>query len=351
MMLLGLIPFAVSLALAPAAPVLSRWLAPWLAAPLLTLLALATALATGIVLCLAAFGAVARLPLAAELGRWSPGPLQAGQPGLGWQILAGAVASALLAAAAVFAVRAIRDLARALRACRALAAEAGASAGRLVIARDDRPMAYAVPPPARAVVVSTGMLRLLSAVERRALLAHEDAHLRQHHAISVLLADLAARANPLLRPLARQVRLATELAADEQAAAEVGDREVVARALARASLAARAAASSASADPAAARPAAAGRAAADYGPAGPLGRLAIAETDAPARVRTLLEPPRRRSPWAAATALALALASATAAITLTLATHQQIEVAQLEYARAHPAVPAQAAQLTPRAAR
>jgi Zn-dependent protease with chaperone function len=354
MMLLGLIPFVVSLVLAPAAPALSRCLAPRLAAPLLTLLALATALATGIVLCLAAFAAVARLPLAARLGRWMPQPLQAGQPGTGWGFLAGAAALILLAAAACFAAGEVRDLTRAVRACRVLAAgqrgggvaPGGAApaagrpwrrawrrpADRLVITADERPLAYAVPFPAGTIVISAGLLGLLGADERRALLAHEHAQLRQHHAGYVLLAGLAARANPLLAPLARQVRLATELAADEQAAREVGDRRVVARALARASLAARA------------------------GPAAPVadrselagagGRLAIADTDAAARVRALLAPPRRRPPWAAATALALTLASAATAITLTLATHQQFEVAQSAWAQAHPG-PAAAGHVAP----
>jgi Zn-dependent protease with chaperone function len=307
MMLLGLIPVAASLVLALAGPALSRCLAPRLAAPLLTVLALATSLATGVVLGLAAFGAAAQLPLLARIGRWSSGALRPGEPGLGWGLLAGAAACALLAAALAFAARAARDLARARRACRQLSADVD----RLVITRDDRPLAYAVPHPRGAVVISTGMLRLLSADERRALLAHEDAHLRQHHAAYVLLAELAARANPLLRPLARQVRLAVELRADELAADEVGDRRAVASALARASLAAR-------------------------GPAaGPLGSLAIAETDACTRVRALLEPPRRRRPWAAAAALALTLASTATAVSLMLDTHQRIEVAQLAYAQAH----------------
>jgi Zn-dependent protease with chaperone function len=312
MMLLGLIPVAASLVLALGGPALSRCLAPRLAAPLLTLLALATSLATGVVLCVAAFGAAAQLPPLARIGRWSSGALRSGGPGLGWGLLAGAAASALLAAALVFAARAVRDLTRARRACRQLSA----GVDRFVIARDDRPLAYAVPHPGGAIVISTGMLRLLSADERRALLAHEDAHLRQHHAAYVLLAELAARANPLLRPLARQVRLAVELRADELAADEVGDRRVVASALARASLAARGSAT------------------------GPLGSLAIAETDACTRVRALLEPPRRRRPWAAAAALALTLASSATAISLMLATHQRIEIAQLAYAQAHDPAPA-----------
>jgi Zn-dependent protease with chaperone function len=308
MSLLGLVPFAVSAALAAGSGWLARCLAPRVAVPLLTLLALATSLATGLVLCLIAFGAAAQLPALAALGRWSAEALRPGQPEPTWGFLAGAVASALLAAALGFAIRAGRELGQAARACRASRRLGGA--GRLVIARDDRPLAYAVPAGPRAIVISTGMLRLLSADERRALIAHEDAHLRQNHAVYVVLAGLAAAANPLLRPLARQVRLAVELQADAAAADEVGDRRVVARTLARASLAAAA-----------------------TGTAAP-GVLALAETDACARVRALTGPPPRRRPWAAALALTLALASGTAALTLTMAVHQRIEAAQLVYDRA-----------------
>ncbi len=317
MTLLGLVPFAVSAALAVGSGWLARWLTPRAAAPLLTLLALATSLATGLVLCVIAFGAAAQLPALAELGRWSVAALRPGQPEPTWGLLAGAVASALLAAALGFAIRAGRELGRAARTCRASRRLGGA--GRLVIARDDRPLAYAVPAGPRAIVISTGMMRLLSADERRALIAHEDAHLRQNHAVYVVLAGLAAAANPLLRPLAHQVRLAVELQADAAAADEVGDRRVVARTLARASLAA-----------------AATRTAAP-------GVLALAETDACARVRALTGPPPRRHPWAAALALALALASGTAALTVTMAAHQRIEAAQTAYGRTP------AAQTGPRA--
>ena len=81
------------------------------------------------------------------------------------------------------------------------------------------------------------MLRVLSADERRVVLAHEAAHLARHHHLYIQLADLAAAANPLLRPTASGVRLAVERDADEVAAGEVGDRRLAARALARAGLA------------------------------------------------------------------------------------------------------------------
>ena len=306
MILLGLVPVAASVMLALASGGLARHLAPAIAVPLLTLLALATSLATGLVLSLAAFGAVAQLPFLAERAGWSGGVLAPGNLEPGWGVLPGAIAAALLTAALIFTVRAARDLARAGRACRQLGGP-----DRLVITDDDRPTAYSVPTRAGAIVVSTGMLRLLSAGERRALLAHEDSHLRHRHALYVLLADLAAAANPLLRPLAGRVRLAAELHADEDAAAEIGDHRAVARALARASLAVSAA-----------------------GPA-PQGSLAMAQTDACARIRALTEPPRRRRSWAVAAALILILASSATATTMTWAMHQRIETAQAVYAQAH----------------
>jgi Zn-dependent protease with chaperone function len=308
MMALGLVPVAASIVLALASGGLARRLAPALAVPLLTLLALATSLATGLVLCLAAFGALAQLPALAARGGWSGHALAPGNLPPGWGLLAGAAAAALLAAALLVTVRAARSLARAGRACRHLS-----GTDRLVITRDERPTAYAVPTRAGVIVVSTGMLALLSTAERQALLAHEEAHLRHRHALFVLLADLSAAANPLLRPLAARVRLAAELHADEDAARATGDRRVVARALARASLAA----------------AAAGRAAPQPG-------LAMAQTDAAARIRALTGPPRPRRRWAAAAAVALILASGTTALTMTWSMHQRFEAAQAAYAQAHP---------------
>jgi Zn-dependent protease with chaperone function len=312
MLTLALVPVAASIVLALASGALARRLAPAVAVPLLTLLALATSLATGLVLCLAAFGALAQLPALAARGGWSPGALAPGNLAPGWGLLAGTAAAALLAAALVVTVRAARSLARAGRACRRLSGP-----DRLVITPDDRPTAYAVPTRAGAIVVSTGMLALLSAPERRALLAHEEAHLRHRHALYVLLADLSAAANPLLRPLAARVRLAAELHADEVAARVTGDRRTVARALARASLAASSPASAAAPQPG----------------------LAMAQTDAATRIRALTAPPRPRRRWAAAVALALTLTSGTTALSMTWAMHQRLEAAQAAYAQQHPRSP------------
>jgi hypothetical protein len=62
-------------------------------------------------------------------------------------------------------------------------------------------------------------------------------HVRHRHYLYVLVTDLAAAADPLLRPLSRSVRTAAERWADEDAAEATGDRRLTARAVARAGLA------------------------------------------------------------------------------------------------------------------
>jgi hypothetical protein len=104
---------------------------------------------------------------------------------------------------------------------------------------DRTPYAYALPGRRRdrgRVVVTTGMLAGLSAPERRALFAHERAHLVSRHDRFLLTVQLAARANPFLRPLRTAVTYTAERWADEEAAATVGSRRVAARAIGKAGL-------------------------------------------------------------------------------------------------------------------
>jgi Zn-dependent protease with chaperone function len=104
---------------------------------------------------------------------------------------------------------------------------------------DRTPYAYALPGTRRdrgRVVVTTGMLLGLDASERRALFAHERAHLAGGHHRFLLAVQLAARANPFLRPLRTAVAYTAERWADEEAAAAVASRRVVARAIGKAGL-------------------------------------------------------------------------------------------------------------------
>ncbi|MEU6818152.1 M56 family metallopeptidase [Streptomyces sp. NPDC046860] len=119
---------------------------------------------------------------------------------------------------------------------------AGLPPRTVAVLPDPEPYAYALPGRGGRrgrVVVSDGMLSRLAARERRALFAHERAHLAHRHQRFLLLVQLAARANPFLRPLRTAVSYTVERWADEEAAGVVGSRRTVARAIGRAALVSR----------------------------------------------------------------------------------------------------------------
>lgn len=233
-LLLVVVPLLASLALGRVGPRVVRWLSPSAAVRLLTGAALVTALATGFVLSTAAFTALARLPAIAALGHWSARTLAAHDyVSYGAGAIATAVVVALFGVTLWCVGTAAADLVSADATCRRL----GPGVADLVVVDDDAPDAYVVPGVHGRVVVSTAMLRALPAEERRALLAHEQSHLRHRHHLYIQLTQVGAHANPLLRPLVQVVRTGVERWADEDAAAAIGDRRVTARAIARAALA------------------------------------------------------------------------------------------------------------------
>lgn len=137
-----------------------------------------------------------------------------------------------VAASAVMAARATRILRARRRVVRA-----ANDGGRINVIEDEQRFAYAVPTRAGCVVVSTGLLESLSPMERRAVFAHERAHLRLRHHRYLLAAELSRSVLPFIRPLTRQLHHATERAADEAAVdAVAGERSIVATAIARAAL-------------------------------------------------------------------------------------------------------------------
>jgi hypothetical protein len=272
---LAVAPVLIGAVAAAIARPASQRLAPAPATALLTGLALTVALVTGLLLSLAAVVAALELSPALGLDHWSPARLRHHIPMPSFLgVLTGLVAAALLASAGLHLYRVARQLRRTGRA----AAQLRALGDDLVLLEDDDLIAYAVPGRHRRIVVSVGLLAGLTAPQRRAVLAHEAAHLRYRHHLYVQLARLAAAANPLVRPVSRAVDLAVERWADEDAAREVGDRVTVARAVASAVL--------------------------GDAPV-PVGALAAAETDVVARVRILLQPQRHR--WPIAFALAAAI--------------------------------------------
>jgi Zn-dependent protease with chaperone function len=223
---LACVPVLVGAAAAGGARRVAVRMAPAAAVLLLTALALTVAPATGLLLCLGAVVAMAELT---GLRHWVPALVRARvplAPALG--IAGGVVAAVLLGSACAHAVRVLVRSRREAAAARAL----GSARAGLVVVEDPAPVAYAVPGRPGRIVVSAAALRSLPPVQRRALLAHEAAHLRCHHHVYVQLGRLAAAANPLLRPVAAAIDLAVERWADEVAAGEVGDRAAVGHAVA-----------------------------------------------------------------------------------------------------------------------
>ncbi|MER5639022.1 M56 family metallopeptidase [Kitasatospora sp. NPDC002227] len=226
------LPLVLPLTALPIARLAGQYLHPRAATRLLT--ATATALATCSTLCLALLMVVgtAQLPGNPLPDGWSDPEVRAVVP---YAEVSGTVAIAALVAVllscALTLARHYRVRHRARRALAGLPAEPA-----LAVLPDPEPYAYALPGAPGRVVVSTGMLDCLEGAERRALIAHEQAHLTGRHHRYLLAVQLAASLNPFLRPLREAVAYATERWADEDAAQAVGDRRLTARAVGKAAL-------------------------------------------------------------------------------------------------------------------
>jgi len=312
------IPLVVAALLALTGPALARRLHPRTATWALTGAALVAAGGWLGALALLASTVFGQVPQVAFLGAWSIRVLRADDP---VARTVGATCAAVLLCATVALGTACwrhgRVLVSAFKECRRMP-----GSDELTVVDATRVEAFALPgapgSPGR-VVVSTGMLQVLDAPEREALLAHERAHLRGRHHFLLLGLWLAAAACPLLYPLAREGAFSVERWADEEAGVAVGDRAVVGRAVAMAALA-------------------------SAGDQRRTGLLAATGGPVPRRVRALLAPlPRpRRMPLLVITALVAlcctSLVDATQdAGTLFHGAHQAYLTAHARYL-AHPAV-------------
>ena len=269
-------------------PLLARGLPPAVATRLLVPACLVVGASAVWALLTVGFTWVAQLGPVSRYGDWSPEQLRAETPfptiiAVGCGLLAvGSVTQA-----GVVGTRRVRRMLAVRNACDQLG-----EPGSLVVLDNDRPDAFATPGAGGRIVVTTGLLRALTAAERRALLAHEAAHLAHRHAWWLLATDVAAAANPLLRPTAGAIEHAVERWADEEAAKEVTDRRLVARTLARTALLTRASATV------------------------PAAGLAAAGGDVPCRVRALLAPPPRPRILPLTVLLALLITSTVASATV-----------------------------------
>ncbi|MFE9255310.1 M56 family metallopeptidase [Streptomyces sp. NPDC006879] len=292
------LPLVLPLTVWPVARLAEQHLHPRTATRLLS--AAAGTLAVCSTLCLALLMVVgtAQLPGNPLPDAWSDPEVREALP---YDEVAGKVAIPALLAVLTGCSRVLWQHLRVRR--RAGRALVGRPASTVTVLPDGAPYAYALPGRRARVVVSTGMLSCLEGPERRALFAHERAHLAWSHHRYLVVVRLAARANPFLRPLSTTVGYTVERWADEEAARVIGSRRVTARAIGKAALVSRGA------------------------PAVTLAHFAAGPV--PRRVAALLGPPPSGLSWpsvftrvglavwtAAAGTAASALSSANAAVTL-----------------------------------
>lgn len=226
-------PLLASLLLSLGAPVVARRCPPRAATVVLAACAVGSALTTALVLVLHLLVLVARVPAVAALLGYDPQRLAHHVP---VPAAASLLAVALLAVGAVRLLVLRRRRALALRAADDLCSRLGGPVGGVVVVEDGAE-AFALPSRGGRVVVSRALMDALPADEQAALLAHERAHLRDHHDLLRSATAWAAALDPLLVGLLPAVRYASERWADEAAAVALGgDRPLVARAVARAGL-------------------------------------------------------------------------------------------------------------------
>ncbi|MDT9695331.1 M56 family metallopeptidase [Streptomyces sp. P17] len=229
------LPLVLPLTAWPIARLAEHRLHPRVATRLLTGVAGVMALCSTVCLGLLMVVGTAQLPGNPLPDGWSDPEVREAVP---YDEVAGRAAIPALLAVALMCGRTLWRHGRVRR--RAHQALAGLPATEVAVLPDGVPYAYALPGGARdRIVVTTALLAGLQPAERRALFAHERAHLAARHHRFLLIAQLAARANPFLRPLRTAVACTTERWADEEAARALGDRRSVARAIGRAALVSR----------------------------------------------------------------------------------------------------------------
>ncbi|MFF2214969.1 M56 family metallopeptidase [Streptomyces antibioticus] len=241
------LPLVLPLTAWPVARLAEQRLHPRTATRLLTGVAAVMAVCSTVCLGLLMVVGTAQLPGNPLPDAWSDPEVRAAVP---HDEIAGRAAVPTLCVVAVVCARTLWRHHRVRRhAHRALA---GLPATQVAVLRDaTAAYAYALPGgrygldgqrgsgPGRAygrIVVTSALLDCLEPAERRALFAHERAHLDARHHRHLLAVRLAAQANPFLRPLRTAVAYTAERWADEEAARAVGNRRTVARAIGKAAL-------------------------------------------------------------------------------------------------------------------
>jgi hypothetical protein len=235
------LPLIAALLLSVVGPALARRLPPGVAARMLTLASVVAAATSVSSLTLLAVTALAQIPDIATRGQLSRSVMAHDPVSLTTGVLAAFTLLVLVPFAVHAAVQLYRETTRAYKLAKAFSEHPST----IAVVPDPRPQAFAVPGipaipgrdgiPAR-IIVTDSLLRTLDPAQRRAMFAHEQAHLDRRHHLYLMATRVAAIVNPLLFRLPEAVTEATERWADEDAAAAVGDRGVLARAIGRAAL-------------------------------------------------------------------------------------------------------------------
>ncbi|WP_037859201.1 M56 family metallopeptidase [Streptomyces sp. NRRL S-340] len=225
------LPLVLPLTAWPVARLAELHLHPRTATRLLTAVAVVMAACSTLCLVLLMVVGTAQLPGNPLPDGWADPEVRAAVP---YDGVAGRAAIPALAAVTAACARTLWRHRRVTR--RARRALTGLRGSTVAVLPDSTPYAYALPGARGRIVVTTALLDGLAPAERRALFAHERAHLAARHHRHLLAVHLAARANPFLRPLRSAVAYTAERWADEEAARAVGDRRTVARAIGRAAL-------------------------------------------------------------------------------------------------------------------
>ncbi|MER5467755.1 M56 family metallopeptidase [Streptomyces sp. NPDC002685] len=226
------LPLFLPLSAWPVARLAELRLHPRTATRLLTAVATVMALCSTLSLTLLMVVGTAQLPGNPLPDAWSDPEVRAAVP---QDEIAGKAAIPALILVTALCLRTLWHHRRVAR--RARRALAGLPVTSVVVLPDAARYAYALPGGRRdRVVVTASLLAGLDSHERRALFAHERAHLASRHHRHLLAVRLAASANPFLGPLRTAVVYTAERWADEEAARVVGSRRVVARAIGKAAL-------------------------------------------------------------------------------------------------------------------
>ncbi|MEU9388376.1 M48 family metalloprotease, partial [Streptomyces sp. NPDC048279] len=187
------LPLVLPLTAWPVARLAEGRLHPRTATRLLTAVAVVMAVCSTLCLALLMVVGTAQLPGNPLPDAWSDPEVRAAVP---QDEIAGRAAIPALGVVAVLCGRTLHRHRRVTRLARR--ALTGVPGREVAVLPDPTPYAYALP---GRIVVTTALLEGLAPGERRALFAHERAHVGARHHRCLLAVHLAARANPFLRPL------------------------------------------------------------------------------------------------------------------------------------------------------